>query len=278
MASPLLSIRQPFTAAPSCLGCMVRRSLAAHGGRPAAVAAVAGALNPVAFQTRGKKTDRSRKQGVIVRLLKDIPQYGRKDTIIRSERGRMRNLWYPRGMAEYMTTARFEALGLSPAEAVTKRDPWFGLGGNPVDDEVDEASTRPAVTLRTINAPRAAALLDTLLPPIFAFYRKPITSSADNTAIFGSVSADDVVATVRAVLHAAAARADNKDAALVRVEPRDVRFVVPADAESSGNVAADRVKALGRWEVEIAARGTGAAAPTPVRRHVDVLAESSGEN
>lgn len=47
------------------------------------------------------------------------------DAIFRAERGRMRNEWYPRKMAEYMTAARFRELGL-PRTAIGERDATFG--------------------------------------------------------------------------------------------------------------------------------------------------------
>ncbi len=82
------------------------------------------------------------------------------------------------------------------------------------------------------------------------FYRKPIAPGT--AAIFGSVSADDVATAVREVLRAS----PEPDAALVRIEPRDVRFVAASDNRQAADSAPDRIKALGRWEVEIAVHGS----------------------
>lgn len=90
------------------------------------------------------------------------------------------------------------------------------------------------------------------------FYRKPI--STETSSIFGSVSADDVANTLREILLSS----QDEEAMLVRVEPRDVRFVVSVDAKANesqkgedGAVSTvDRIKALGRWEVDIIVRGS----------------------
>ncbi|CAK7210521.1 hypothetical protein SCUCBS95973_000811 [Sporothrix curviconia] len=271
------------TASTSCLGCAARRSpFATAGARPTmAFAATQFQTTTTTQQTRGKKTNRRREQGVVVRLLEDVTQYGRRETILRVERGRMRNFWYPNGMAEYMTSARLAALGVPVADVIARPDPWFvaAQDGVPAEAEVDVG--RQTMALRSISAPRAATLLETLLPSTLIFYRKPI--SADNAAIFGSVSADDVAATLREVLQASG----EEDALLVRVEPRDVRFVVaeaaPKEQQASGvedeqASTVDRIKALGRWEVDIVVRGSHGTTSAetrnvePVRKTVEVVA------
>lgn len=49
----------------------------------------------------------------------------RTDAIIRVKAGRMRNFWFPKGQAEYMTRFRFKELGLTDA-AIGVRDRTFG--------------------------------------------------------------------------------------------------------------------------------------------------------
>ncbi|CAK7268233.1 hypothetical protein SEPCBS119000_002956 [Sporothrix epigloea] len=277
----------------SCLGCVARRlPLSAAGARPL-VAVFNSVPTMQTIQTRGKKTKR-REQGVIVRLLEDVTQYGRRDTILRVERGRMRNFWYPNGMAEYMTSARLAALGLPVADVVSKPDPWFVAAQDGVPAEEEVVAGRQTMTLRSVSvssffgshltfeyadknqASRTAYLLETLVPSKLVFYRKPI--SAEGEAIFGSVSADDVATSLREVLQASG----EEDALLVRVEPRDVKFVVPeaepkqqdGDEQSS---TVDRIKALGRWEVEIVVHGSQSSSTEPktvepVRKTVEVVA------
>ncbi|KJR84067.1 uncharacterized protein SPSK_09689 [Sporothrix schenckii 1099-18] len=217
------------------------------------------------IQTRGKKTKR-RDQGVVVRLLEDITQFGRRDTILRVERGRMRNFWYPNGLAEYMTSARMAELGPSATDAVAQPDPWFvaqqdGVEGETIS-QTETKAARPTMALKTVSATRAALLIETIVPSSIVFYRKPI--STDTSAIFGSVSADDIANTLREVLQ----RSHDEEAALVRVEPRDVHFVVSMGTESKQRhqgddehaPTTDRVKALGRWEVNIVVRGNSSEA------------------
>ena len=77
------------------------------------------------------------------------------------------------------------------------------------------------------------------------------------SALFGSVSAEDVAAEIRTLL-----RADD-EASRIRVDARDVRFF-------GVDEGADRVKTLGRWAIEIAVRD---ASGDPVRRVVEVVAQ-----
>ncbi|CAK7238480.1 hypothetical protein SEUCBS140593_010731 [Sporothrix eucalyptigena] len=260
------------TASASCLGCVARRSPLA---RPTIATSASAFAAVQTQQTRGKKTNRRRDQGVVVRLLEDVTQYGRRDTILRVERGRMRNFWYPNGLAEYMTASRVAELGVPVAEAISQPDPWFVAAHDGVPAET---AVKQTVTLRSISTTRAATLLETIIPQTLVFYRKPI--SADTMAIFGSVSADDVATTLREVLQGSG----DEDALLVRVEPRDVRFILPEAATSqvtSGEVdqvsTVDRIKELGRWEVDILVRGSqgnteGLRIVDPVRKIVEVVA------
>ena len=132
---------------------------------------------------------------------------------------------------------------------------------------------------------KAHALLSTNIPETLVFYRKPIpapapppparsvsplvsSASADaahdpNTplAIYGSVSATDIVGHVKGLL------AGDPHGSRIVLEPEDVRFLGLADD-------ADRIKALGRWRVEIASGGTGL---EPVRKVVEILPLEAGE-
>jgi len=60
------------------------------------------------------------------------------DSIFRVDRGRMRNLWYPKHKAEYMTAQRFAELGLSKKHDVGEREYDFRAheaGGGAAEDE-----------------------------------------------------------------------------------------------------------------------------------------------
>ncbi|KAL1910390.1 hypothetical protein Sste5344_003639 [Sporothrix stenoceras] len=243
------------TSTASCFGCIASRPLLASA-RPAATLSNVG-ISINTNQYRGKKTKQDG-QGVVVRLLKDVTQFGRRDTILRVDRGRMRNFWYPRGMAEYMTAARIAELGPAAkiADLISFRDSSFvaeedGVAG---EEKIDtEAPVRHTITLKSVSSVSAAAHIETIIPASIIFYRKPISS--ETSAIFGSVSADDVANMVREVLLAS----QDEEAMLVRVEPRDVHFIVPESQKTEEGDSAstvDRIKALGRWEVDIVVRGS----------------------
>ncbi len=72
--------------------------------------------------------------------------------IFRTERGRMRNLWFPEKRAEYMTPRRFLELGLT-RDAVGQRDPTFTLpiGVAPGRSDVEAALRRPALEIQSIS-------------------------------------------------------------------------------------------------------------------------------
>jgi len=69
-----------------------------------------------------------------VRLLADIPRYGRKGSIIPIAPGRMRNFWLPSHLAEYVTNSQLQNLGHEGV--VFERDFTFGLNENE-NEEVD---------------------------------------------------------------------------------------------------------------------------------------------
>lgn len=75
--------------------------------------------------------------------------------------------------------------------------------------------------------------------------------------MFGSVSAEDVAAEIRSLL------SGDAEAGLVRVDARDIKWVGVADG-------ADRIKTLGRWDIEIAVRD---APGDSVRKAVVVVAQ-----
>ena len=120
MAAPITS------RAPTCLSCL-RRSLG-----PCVPARGALPLPTLSFQIRGKKTVTD--HGVVVRLLRDVKGFGKAESIFFTERGRMRNLWFPTKTAEYMTATRFAELGLT-RDAIGERDTLFGTGSKEVKKE-----------------------------------------------------------------------------------------------------------------------------------------------
>lgn len=81
-------------------------------------------------------------------------------------------------------------------------------------------------------------------------------------AIYGSVSTQDVVSAIKAVL------ASDNESIRVVLGPEDVSFVHATESEGSSD--ADRVKTLGEFEVAITVKGGG-----PVSRLVRVHAQEA---
>ncbi|CAJ2513134.1 Uu.00g012530.m01.CDS01 [Anthostomella pinea] len=168
---------------PTCISCL--RRLAQPPPSP---------LSLMQTQTRARTTKAELEdlQGIPVRLLADIPAFGRKrraDAIIRVKPGRMRNFWFPKALAEYMTRQRFKDMGLTEA-AIGVRDRTFGSKLAMVDGE-DDTTQGDGILLRedmpgknkrkevlTLPPEETQALLTTLLPDILTFARKPIAPAA----------------------------------------------------------------------------------------------------
>jgi len=179
----------------------------AIGSGSSAATTDAGARAVVSLvQIRNKsRFKRPEDRGVVVRLLQDIPQFGRKDAIFRTERGRMRNDWFPNNKAEYMTTSRFQQLGLTRQD-VGERDPMFGTSDfasetatqDTLANEIpmpftvppapqatestiaDSAAAEPEVEAKPVTGKpeEALALLEKLVPSVLTFYRKTVPKTA----------------------------------------------------------------------------------------------------
>ncbi|KAI0595029.1 hypothetical protein F4775DRAFT_605472 [Biscogniauxia sp. FL1348] len=181
MASPSSFVRSP----PTCLNCL--RQLA----RP-----LPATLSLTQTRARTTKAELEDLQGIPVRLLRDIPSFGRKHAIIRVKPGRMRNIWFPKSAAEYMTSKRFAELGLTEA-AIGVRDRSFGSKfmleeaarakerSQALKEQEDmvpsDVKTKKKEVL-TLPPEETQALLETLLPEILIFKRKPIAAPAPEPA------------------------------------------------------------------------------------------------
>lgn len=126
-------------------------------------------------------------------------------------------------------------------------------------------------------------LLTTLIPETLNFFRKPIPAPAPprearakisplvasanesnanpapdtnaTLAIFGSVSPVDILSTIKARL------VEDTEGRRLVLEPENIRILGLGEG-------ADRIKALGRWEIEISVGGVRL---EPVRKVVEVL-------
>ncbi|KAI1494387.1 hypothetical protein F5X96DRAFT_617696 [Biscogniauxia mediterranea] len=311
MASPSSIVRSP----PTCLNCL--RQLA----RPSPAT-----LSLTQTRARTTKAELEDLQGIPVRLLRDIPSFGRKHAIIRVKPGRMRNIWFPKSAAEYMTSKRFAELGLTEA-AIGVRDRSFGSkfmleeaarakeraqALKEEEEDMAEASELKAKKKEVLTLPpeETQALLEDLLPETLVFKRKPIAAPApepvpvpepepatpavprspslatraatsvggpppppaapspppspaaapvEERAIFGSVSANDVLARVKELLLVGDARRGSR----VALDASSVELA------GLGGDEEDRIKRLGTFEVRISA-GRGF---RPVKRVVSVVAD-----
>lgn len=82
-------------------------------------------------------------------------------------------------------------------------------------------------------------------------------------AIFGSVSTTDIANTIRELMAA------DPEGSRISLDPRDIRFVTEDDG-------VDRVKSLGRWEIDITPGGSASALRKDVvelvRKSIEVVA------
>ncbi|KAH8808189.1 hypothetical protein F5884DRAFT_359311 [Xylogone sp. PMI_703] len=275
MASPLLP------RAPQCINC-VRRIVGSFPDRVS---------TPIRQQVRGKKKLAKASNNIKVRLLQDIPHYGRKGTILQVAPGRMRNDWFPKNMAEYMTTPRLQELGLE--NAVSERDSGFMPGVEKQFKPKTPLEDKPIHTnLDLLSPERMMYLVTRALPPVgLEFYRKPIpatqppapkhspsipASSAlseealeaqesaappivkEKTGIYGSVSTADIAAELKAILVEL-----EEEGSKVVLSAEDITFVEQTDEK-------DRVKTLGVFDIDIRIKG----APETIRSMINVLPES----
>lgn len=123
---------------------LLRTSICSNCLRQAVVDDISQSIFPFYRQIRGKKKTSKGPTTINVKLLQDMPGYGRKskiillefllyiiltyanaDTITPVEPGRMRNSWYPRQKAEYVTAATLQ--GVKPQAVVAERDFTFGI-------------------------------------------------------------------------------------------------------------------------------------------------------
>ncbi|TGJ80990.1 hypothetical protein E0Z10_g7776 [Xylaria hypoxylon] len=287
MATPRLA------RSPTCLSCLRRLA------QPSSLSP----LSPLSWtQTRARTTKAELEdlQGIPVRLLRDITTFGRKHAIIRVKAGRMRNIWFPKGAAEYMTKLKFTELGLSEA-AIGVRDRTFGTQLVLEEEEQGTQMSLEAKSKRkevmTLPPEETQTLLKTLLPEVLVFPRIPVSTtpapppepsiprspslaanaatstpgpvvpeSAAVTPIFGSVSRTDILALIKEKLLA------DPRGSRVALEAESLELI-GLDLEHDGE---NRIKRLGTFEVLIAPGvGTNGQEIDPVRRIVQVVAEES---
>ncbi|KAF2837702.1 hypothetical protein M501DRAFT_994912 [Patellaria atrata CBS 101060] len=221
-------------------------------------------------QSRGLSRNPKSPETITVKLLKDVRSYGRKGAIVPVAIGRMRNLWFPQRIAEYIM--RDVKKELKAKNVTIERDPGFVPGQRlrkPKKDTVVPA--QPAAgkqALELLTPQRSMELLQIFTPTRLNFFRTPIdleakgpspqqpTGKPHPISIHGSVTASDIAASFRAAL------ANNDEAGRVVLLDDDIRFVGKAAEEDP-----QRVKQLGKFDVEIRVKGVD----NVLKRHIRVL-------
>ncbi|QIW94930.1 hypothetical protein AMS68_000448 [Peltaster fructicola] len=251
---------------------------------------------------RGKKKKSTRGPlSIPVRLKQDLPGFGAKGTIIPVAAGRMRNNFFPKGIAEYITIT--EKSQLRRSQTPIERDFAFGQEIQEVEEEeevIDAPVLPKRIEVKSITPERGMQLLEIFIPQRLDFYRQAIiepepevkpTPSARKSglsdvaadllavraeanreaekeakskqlqAIYGSVSTHDVYEALKARM------AQNDESSRVVFDESAVVFTSPdVDAEDR-----NKLKTVGTFSYEIKLKG----AETAISRTVKVIAQSA---
>lgn len=259
---------------PRCVQCM-RQSLLGDAS-----------LLPTPFyrQLRGKKRTAKRSATIKVKLRGNIRGYGSRGSIIDVAPGRMRNIWYPNQMAEYITGSQLR----EQREVVAERDFTFGTE-KAEESTAEEEEEMIDVEMKLLDPGSATALMDILLPPEIVFYRTPIPSDEKDdsepavnpskdihtpdssatlepsaresptvTPIYGSISVLDIRIAVQELL---ARDEDGK-----RIVP-SVSIIHEKEKDGDDRFNSSRIKALGSFPVNIRVKSG-----SPLRRTIVVKA------
>jgi hypothetical protein len=243
---------------------------------------------------------------VTVRLRRSVTSFGRKGALVPVPRGQMRNEWFPRGIAEYVTAPELKTLRIN--KVAMERDYGFGLqsravpkqtgldleAGSMSSAELKSASAFNKVEVKRLSPERSGELVELFVGPRIEFYRQPIIEELEvkspESLVEGTGAAADLMAArrpvakpvVRAgptpiygsvsaldVLQAVrATMARNDEAARVVLHEEDIQFVDLPETEHS---EAGKVKHVGDFTVEIKVRGVD----TVMKRTVRVIPQDS---
>ncbi|KAH9820945.1 Ribosomal protein L9, N-terminal domain [Teratosphaeria destructans] len=173
-----------------CWGCLRNYALLSENSTPT----VPSALRQ---HVRGKKKLANTSKTVPVRLLKDVKTFGRKDAIVPIAMGQMRNVWFPRGIAAYVTLPEQRMLRLNnvPVQRDFNFDPApIASNSAAADPETDDRMSRSEVQNASmfqkkaaperIDPERSIELIDIFVPPTgLEFYRQPIMEEKESEPV-----------------------------------------------------------------------------------------------
>ncbi|GAB7363580.1 hypothetical protein MBLNU230_g4151t1 [Neophaeotheca triangularis] len=169
---------------PQCSSCL--RSYALGGQAEGSMRAGA-----VTQQVRGKKKVAHAPSTVPVRLLRDVKAFGKKGSIVPIAIGNMRNSWFPRRIAEYVTVPELRQLrlkntsmerdfefGTMDLAKSSSKDPTIpsdikGMSTSEIRDATSKEMKKP-LEIEKLSPERSAELVDIFVPPRLEFYRQPI--------------------------------------------------------------------------------------------------------
>ncbi|KAI4288130.1 MAG: hypothetical protein L6R35_002611 [Caloplaca aegaea] len=196
----------------------------------------------------------------------------------------MRNIYFPQRKAEYVTSAQIRSMG-GQKDMVIERDFGFGIE-TPGQQKPpgDDSQNTVDIKMKLLTPTRTSELIEALAPQQIVFYRVPIVTPepvsqetskhstteeasmqptpAPITKIFGSVSTADIVDAIKAVL------AEDEEGARVVLSTDEI--YISEEASENTGVEADRLKALGDYEVEIRLKGVDA-----IPRRVSIRAQET---
>jgi len=259
---------------------------------------------PAGQQVRGKKKLASAKISTVkVHLLQNIPGYGRRGAVIPVTSGVMRNIWYPKKMAEYLTMEKLQELGVKK-DSVVERDSTFQTNAvrklekkqekqkqerpeEPLVRMTEEQPSEPVpqFELDLLSPAQATTIIENLLPTSLDFYRTPISLPTPKR-VSPSIPASSAISAAAATAEANKLGKPEKRGIYGSVSTSDIaanlKAILAEDEEgvrvvlSHENISfveetddKDRVKHLGVFDIDIRLDG----APEVVRRTIQVNAQ-----
>ncbi|KAK3705449.1 hypothetical protein LTR37_013266 [Vermiconidia calcicola] len=176
-------------------------------------------------QIRGKKKMVNNSSTMPVRLRKDVKTFGRKGAIVPISRGQMRNIWFPKGIADYVTVPELRILRVKNtamerdfefgtneiakqnATTLDAMAPWQKDIPNNIKgmsrNEIKSASAFQKKTeVERLSPERSMELVEIFVKPRLDFYRQPIEEKQPETPApepkkaprYGSGAAADLLA------------------------------------------------------------------------------------
>ncbi|KAF7191986.1 hypothetical protein HII31_06631 [Pseudocercospora fuligena] len=266
--------------------------------------------NALRQQTRGKKTAAKASGTVPARLLKDLPGFGKAGAIVPVTRGELRNHWFPKRIAAYVTLT--EQRQLRRDNIPIERDYNFGkkddlaaaaLAKSAQTSEPTPVYEKKAPEVEKLTAQRSMELLDIFVSHRLDFYREPIMEEEkleepeaaaaagkkeDKTQRSASSAAADLLA-ARSSTPREKSKPKMTGAIYGSVSPHDILVAVRAATATNDEAARvliteqdiqfldpqaqseNKIKSIGDFTVELKIKG----AEQGIRRTVRVIPQES---